>query len=150
MTVRGVGSGGPAAVRGDVGPIDYDGPITVAEPAGVSRGTLAQSGFIRRSYDSPVRQRKSAATEHALIEAALIEMQHGRFRPTAKVITLRAGYTPASINQRFGSIDLMRRRLAREHWEVISSLAGLGRQTMAERKRLVWLIMTGAPEPDLP
>lgn len=84
-----------------------------------------------------------------MIEAALAEMQHGRFRSSGKVLAQRAGCALATINLRFGSIELLRRRLARERWRTVAALARLGGLDEREQKRLVWLIMTGT-RPDLP
>lgn len=87
-------------------------------------------------------------SEAALIEAAIAEMRAGNFRPCAKVLATRAGYDQSRINRRFGSIELMRRCLAREHWERIAGLAGLQDLPERERRRLVWLIMVGTTRTD--
>lgn len=121
--------------------------------AGVSRGTLVEaiSPPPPRRYRSPVRMGRRETTEAALIEVALAEMGRGNFRPSGKVLASLAGFRNQSVvNDRFGSLALMRRRLARERWETIAALAGLERLTRPEQRRLVWLIMTGAPEPRWP
>lgn len=117
----------------------------------VSQGTLAVApGANRRRYRSPKRASVAEATRQALIKAALALIGEGRFRFGAQELADRAGVRRQAICRYFGSVDLLYRVLAREHWpEVASHLPfALGICDFDDQyaRAAVWAVLVGRPK----
>jgi AcrR family transcriptional regulator len=115
----------------------------------VSRETLAQSASVKaRSYQSPHRQSRSDRTKAAILETALSFVSEGYFRPEAREIAARAAslgkyrFHCSAVTRHFGSLQLLYRVIARQHWVEVIRGAGIVLGCPNERD-LAWLIMVG-------
>jgi hypothetical protein len=100
----------------------------------------------RHRYRLAQAARREAATA-AFVEAALILIDAGDFRPTVTAIARGAGYTEALFYLRHRAVYLLMRDLARtrapeiaaairKHWPGVES---------ADDKALAWLVLVGKP-----
>lgn len=116
----------------------------------VSHGTLAGAATANRRYRSPSRQRAAEHQRTALIAAVLVLANQGNFRGTAQQIADLAKVRRQSIARYFGSVDLLYRVVAREHWQQVVPCLGVSLDFFAdvfgdEAKKAVWLVLVGKP-----
>lgn len=114
--------------------------------ADVSRATVSQSTCGRVLHpERDGRVRRGEQARLALIESALCQMEEGDFRPSAKNIAREAGFHPSAVNRLFGSLDLMMRVIAREHWVRVAPLLPFDTIGIAEIRFTVWTVLVGKP-----
>ncbi len=112
----------------------------------VSRATVSQSTCGRVLHpERDGRVRRGEESRQALIESALQQMEEGNFRPSAKTIAREAAFHPSAINHLFGSLDLMMRVIAREHWQRVVPLLRFDTIGIADLRGAVWLVLVGKP-----
>ena len=70
-------------------------------------------------------------------------MERGNFRGTAQQLADLAGVRRQSICRYFGSVDLLYRVVAREHWKAVEP--HLPTYNGFEARALVWLVLVGKP-----
>ena len=124
--------------------------IAVDRPAPVPRETLAVGATGNRRYRSPSRQRAAEHQRTALIAAVLVLANQGNYRGTAQHIAALAKVRRQSIARYFGSVDMLYRVVAREHWQQVVpcldvSLDGFPHVFGNEAENAVWLVLVGKP-----
>ena len=91
------------------------------------------------------RVRRGEQARLALIQSALWLMEEGNFRPSAQDIARGAGLHPSAVNRLFGSLELMMRVIAREHWVRVVPFLPFDTIGIAEIHFTVWTVLVGKP-----
>lgn len=94
----------------------------------------------KRRYQSPYRVSRAEQKRAALIAAVLRLADRGNYRGTAQQLWTLAGVRRQAIARYFGSVDLLYRVVAREHWLQVPLPAPL-----ELTKETVWLVLVGKP-----
>lgn len=117
-----------------------------ASVAGVPHETSASRVPAKRKYHSPARRKVADQKRTALIGAALALIRQGRFRFGAQELADKAGVRRQAIARYFGSVDLLYRVLAREHWMDVAACLPFGvGAARGEKKLAAWTVMVGKP-----
>lgn len=94
-------------------------------------------------------QGRGDRTRARLVDAVVAYAEAGRFQPPAKDLAQFALTTPGAINRHFGSVKLLRRVVAREHWDRIFPClpfaAAMAPLREADARAAVWAVLVGEP-----
>lgn len=97
-----------------------------------------------RPYHSPARKFEGERKRAALIAAVIELAVRGNYRGTASEIARLAGERRQSICRYFGSVDLLYRVVAREHWQRVQLPTHITTH-LDHRKNVAWLVLVGKP-----
>ena len=123
-------------------------PADVSE--GLARGIVV-TGVSQETTSSrgvKYRQARSTRTRERMIAAVLAHAGAGNYRVSAHQVCQYAQVGPQSIKDHFGSLGLLCRVVAREHWRMVPLPVGLAVLCAVrdrDRKALAWALLVGAP-----
>jgi AcrR family transcriptional regulator len=110
--------------------------------AGVPHETSASRVPAKRKYHSPARRKVAEQKRTALIAAVIVLARQGNFRGTAAEIATLACVRRQSLGRYFGSVELLYRVVAREHWQQILPCLPFDAD---RQKDAIWALLVGKP-----